>query len=427
MPAMIRLVASRRVGEAWMSGYEGSAYSRRGFLKSAAIGAAIATLPAGTRLAFGATGAPSSTIVVLLLRGGQDGLLLLAPADDSNYVAARPSTLRVTNSGTGAGIALAKGPTRQDWRLNPAAAPLAELYQQGTLGFVTAAGLDSDTRSHFQAIDLIETGLTDVTKVTGAPGWLTSYTGLAGAVPMLGAVAAASQAEIDWQNSTAVVTIPDPSHYTLPLKSDDAFLRAAYAGGTLSAPALQTLNVINAVNAAAATDTTDTTGLGAFGGVAQLINMNIGLRIVTVEFGGWDTHNDEQDRFTTNLTNLSAQLAAFWNAIPNHHNSVTLMTLTDFGRRVQSNANGGTDHGSGQVVTVLGNGVAGGRIYGDWLGLAANVLDAGDVPITTDLRSVMWEVVAPTLPGHSVASLFPGFSSTPIGIIKGAAASRALL
>src|SRR5271168_5400657 len=233
-----------------MSGHEGSTYSRRNILKSAAIGAAIASLPVGTRLAFGATGAPSSTIVVLLLRGGQDGLLLLGPADDSDYVAARPTSLRVTNSGTGAGIALSNGPTKQDWRLNPAAAPLAELYQQGSLGFVTAAGLESSTRSHFQAIDLIETGLTDVTKVTGAAGWLTTYTGLAGSVPTLGAVAAAPQAEIDWQNSTSVVTIPDPKHYSLPLKSDDTFLRAAYATGSLSTPALQTLNVVKSVNAA---------------------------------------------------------------------------------------------------------------------------------------------------------------------------------
>ena len=403
-----------------MNRFTGSSMSRRGFLRSAAVGAAIAALPAGTRLGFAATGAPGPTIVVLLLRGGQDGLFLLAPSDDSNYVAARPSTLRVTNSGTGAGIALANGPTKQDWRLNPAAAPLAELYKSGSLGFVTAVGLDSDTRSHFQAIDLIETGLTDVTKISGAAGWLTTYSGLASGIPMLGAVAAAPQAEIDWQNSTAVVTIPNPAHYTLPLKSDDAFLRAAYGTGALSAAALQTLNVVKAVDAAVANDKTDTTGLGAFAGLAQLINMNIGLRIVTVEFGNWDTHNDEADRFTTNLTNFASQLGAFWNAIPNYHSSTTVMTLTDFGRRVQSNASGGTDHGSGQVMTVLGNHVAGGRIYGDWVGLSAAVLDAGDVPITTDLRSAMWEIVAPSLPGHKIGDLFPGVSFTPTGIIKAA-------
>lgn len=403
-----------------MNRFTGSSISRRGLLRSAAVGAAIASLPAGTRLAFAATGAPGPTIVVLLLRGGQDGLFLLAPSDDSNYVAARPSTLRVTNSGTGAGIALANGPTKQDWRLNPAAAPLAELYKSGSLGFVTAVGLDSNTRSHFQAIDLIETGLTDVTKISGAAGWLTTYTGLATGIPMLGAVAAAPQAEIDWQNSTSIVTIPNPAHYTLPLKSDDAFLRAAYGSGSLSAAALQTLNVVKAVDAAVANDKTDTTGLGAFAGLAQLINMNIGLRIVTVEFGNWDTHNDEADRFTTNLTNFASQLGAFWNAIPNYHGNTTVMTLTDFGRRVQSNASGGTDHGSGQVMTVLGNHVAGGRIYGDWVGLSAAVLDAGDVPITTDLRSAMWEVVAPSLPGHKIGDLFPGVSFTPTGIIKAA-------
>ncbi len=185
--------------------------------------------------------------------------------------------------------------------------------------------------------------------------------------------------------------------------------------------------MVKAVNAAVAADTTDTTGLGAFSGVAQLINMNIGLNIVTVEFGGWDMHNGEESRFATNVTNLSTQLAAFWNAIPNHQGSTTLMTLTDFGRRVQSNANGGTDHGSGQVMTVMGNGVAGGKIYGNWLGLAADVLDAGDVPITTDIRSVMWEVVAPTLPGKTIGNLFPGVTSTPTGIIKAAATSRANL
>jgi uncharacterized protein (DUF1501 family) len=86
--------------------------------------------------------------------------------------------------------------------------------------------------------------------------------------------------------------------------------------------------------------------------------------------------------------------------------------MSEFGRRVKSNASGGTDHGHGNVMIVAGDGVKGGRIYGKWMGLSSSALNLGDVPVTTDFRSVLTEIVANRL-GISSSTLFPGFTVPP--------------
>jgi uncharacterized protein (DUF1501 family) len=92
--------------------------------------------------------------------------------------------------------------------------------------------------------------------------------------------------------------------------------------------------------------------------------------------------------------------------------------MSEFGRRVQSNANNGTDHGHGNVMMVIGGMVKGGKIFGPWPGLAPSVLDLGDVPVVTDYRSILKEVTSATL-GSVPAAVFPGFtSSAALGLMK---------
>jgi uncharacterized protein (DUF1501 family) len=99
------------------------------------------------------------------------------------------------------------------------------------------------------------------------------------------------------------------------------------------------------------------------------------------------------------------------------HN-ITIITISEFGRRVKSNANLGTDHGHGNVMIVAGGRVNGGRIYGDWRGLSPSVLDGGDVPVTTDSRQVLAEALS-VLRGDLPAGLFPGLAaSSPLGLFS---------
>ena len=149
-----------------------------------------------------------------------------------------------------------------------------------------------------------------------------------------------------------------------------------------------------------------------------MIKLNIGLQVAEVEYTSWDTHVNQEPRFAACATVLSKGLGAFYNDIAAYAGQVTVVVMSEFGRRVQSNASGGTDHGHGNVMLVLGGNVNGGRIYGDWMGLSGSVLDLGDVPVTTDYRSVLTEVIT-GIRGPLPAGVFPNFKPGPsLGLIK---------
>ncbi|HMW53701.1 MAG TPA: hypothetical protein PKD33_16550, partial [Rhodocyclaceae bacterium] len=164
--------------------------TRRSFLKAcAAAGALMPGLGIG-RLAYAATDAAAPLTVVVFLRGGCDGLLLAGPANEPAYVEARPPELRVLDGGERAGLPLANGLTADlDFRLHPDARPLYELYQAGRLALVHAVGLTNGTRSHFEAQDLIERGVSTLEQAYRTPeGWLTRYLTLYGGADGLGVV-----------------------------------------------------------------------------------------------------------------------------------------------------------------------------------------------------------------------------------------------
>lgn len=212
-----------------MGNFLESHIGRRNFIKNAALGSAIAAMPFGTKLAFGATGG-QSILITVLLRGGMDGLKFLAPTDDAHYQAARPDGLRVVNGGVNAGLVIANAPTAQDWRLNRDAAPLKGLYDQKQLAFVHAAGLMADTRSHGQAITLIETGFSGTQTVGTKTGWLTRYEALLGSGSPVAGVSLNDQPPPDWLNSIDVVAFSDPGNFKVSGSIPSAFLRAAYSG-----------------------------------------------------------------------------------------------------------------------------------------------------------------------------------------------------
>ena len=97
---------------------------------------------------------------------------------------------------------------------------------------------------------------------------------------------------------------------------------------------------------------------------------------------------------------------------------MTIVTLTEFGRRVEENANAGTDHGSASFMFVLGNNVNGGKIYGTWPGLAPANLHSGDLRVTTDYRTVLQEVLVKRRDEASPDKVFAGVAYKPLGILR---------
>jgi uncharacterized protein (DUF1501 family) len=162
-------------------------------------------------------------------------------------------------------------------------------------------------------------------------------------------------------------------------------------------------------------------GLGpALHDVAQLIKAGLGLRVATLDYGNWDMHNGmgtvDGGWMVDQLTELSTSLAAFAKELGPGLDRVTLITLSEFGRRVEENGSQGLDHGHGNVVFVVGGGIRGGKVYGRWPGLAEPRLDQGDLAATTDYRGIVSEVLQRRLGVGSVSAVFPGLKPQPLGL-----------
>jgi uncharacterized protein (DUF1501 family) len=152
--------------------------------------------------------------------------------------------------------------------------------------------------------------------------------------------------------------------------------------------------------------------------VARAIKLDLGLKIASVDFGGWDTHVDQEYEFPQLVGALSQALMAFWRDLGPLQERVTVVTMSEFGRRLKSNESGGTDHGHGNAMMVLGGAVKGGRMYGDWPGLENDALDLGaDLAITTDYRDVLADVMEGHMGFADHAALFPGFQRAGLGIV----------
>jgi uncharacterized protein (DUF1501 family) len=152
--------------------------------------------------------------------------------------------------------------------------------------------------------------------------------------------------------------------------------------------------------------------------VAQTIKLGLGLRVSTVDFGNWDTHVNQAWQLNDQIGMLSAALMAFWRDLGNHRDHVSVVVMSEFGRRLKSNESGGTDHGHGNAMMVLGAKVKGGRMYGKWPGLANDALDEGaDLAITTDYRTVLAELMVTHMGFAETAKLFPNFDYKPLGYL----------
>ncbi|HXA01391.1 MAG TPA: DUF1501 domain-containing protein, partial [Cytophagaceae bacterium] len=159
----------------------------------------------------------------------------------------------------------------------------------------------------------------------------------------------------------------------------------------------------------------------SFKSVAQLIKMEVGLKVATVDFDGWDMHDGQEWRFKKMTDALSRNIVAFYNDIHKYHKKTTIVAMSEFGRRLKANRNGGTDHGYGGLMMVLGGNVKGGRMYGNWPGLASDQLDKGvDLAITTDYRNVLTEILLKRKLVSDYSSIFPKFDKySPMDIMEG--------
>lgn len=399
--------------------------SRRSLLRSASGGAALGLLAPGVRTAFSAdTAGTRDILVVVFLRFGCDGLTMVAPALDPDYQARRP-TIRVSATGENAGLPL--GPLDGvPFYLHPSAPELKALYDSGRLAVVHAAGLPTDTRSHFESQDMMERGVTEAdAPILG--GWLARHLAARNLpLPDLAAISSAADIHTPLQGIRGVAAIPDVRDFNVP-------------GGDYNLNVVEILNAANTPQAASARATVDLVRnvqaslaripastvsypVGGFAAslrsVADVIKMNVGLEVATVDFGGWDHHYNMNSYFPPAVRHLSQSLAAFWQDLVSVQHRLTVVTMTEFGRRLDENTAGGTDHGAGSNMFVLGGGVNGGRIYGEWPGLKPSDLREGDVRVTTDVRQVLQEILKTRRGEDNLKAVFPTLDYRPRGLMR---------
>jgi uncharacterized protein (DUF1501 family) len=404
--------------------------SRRSLLRMAggvAGGAFVASTLSEARLAFSAPGAATTdTLVILSLRGGMDGLSVVVPAGDKNYAANRPT------------IAIPMAQLHQVdsmFGLHPAMAPLFPLWDAGKVAAVHAVGQAAPTRSHFEAMDEMERAAPGSSMRTG---WIDRTLG---ALPDGNGFEGIQVGSPDLPHSMigpnpkfALNSIGDVK---LAVGDDIVSLQAwrsaaaklhAGARPEVSAPLASALGAVGTMRAIPQTKDLKTLGYpdgglsNALHDVARLVKANVGLRVATLDFGSWDMHSDlgrfDGGWMKDQLTELSGAMAAFATELGPDLNKVTLVTLSEFGRRVQENGSGGLDHGHGNVVLMLGGNVVGKKVYGRWPGLAADALDDGDLAGTTDYRAVLAEVLNRRLGVAANQTVFPKFTQAPLGIVK---------
>ncbi len=151
--------------------------------------------------------------------------------------------------------------------------------------------------------------------------------------------------------------------------------------------------------------------------VAQLIKADLGMEIAFVDVGGWDTHinqGSDQGQLAQRLNEFGPSLAAFAQDLGDRMADVVVLTMSEFGRTVAENGNAGTDHGHATAMFVMGGGVRGGRIAGQWPGLEREQrYEQRDLAVTTDFRDLFAEVASKQLGITDLAAVFPGFDARP--------------
>lgn len=410
---------------------EAAGISRRALLANvlaAGVGGAVigASDDVFATAAFGAE--PGGNVVVVLSqRGGADGLSLVVPHGDPNYYALRPNTAIPKPQVIG---------LDSMFGLHPSLQPLHELWQSRKLAVVHAAGLPVTNRSHFDAMAELENAAPGSSLRTG---WINRMVGLEdspdavdsvqvggsglpaatrGPAPVLGV---REMGQLGWPTFITANSYWFPRFQSAYKTVWDAYggigssgARAAFTAQSRLTSAGATYSPSN--GAAYGSDSLATTLKNA----AHLIKADVGTRVVTIDHGDWDMHVNIGTLSSGLLKDHAAQfakaLSAFVTDLGSTMSRVTIVVLSEFGRRAAENGNQGADHGWGGVIWALGAGVRGGRVYGRWPSLAPSALTNGDLTVTTDYRRVLAEVLTHRLDANTSAVL-PNFKPVRLGMI----------
>jgi uncharacterized protein (DUF1501 family) len=408
--------------------------SRREAIRRSAALAALASaqlaLPAWMpRLAFAQDNLPGDVLIVVFLRGGADSLNIVVPFGEDDYHAMR-TRARIGRPDENS---LPRDQKAIDldgfFGLHPYADPLLPVFKAGHITAVHAVGSPDTTRSHFDAMSLMERGAQNDLAGLGT-GWIGRHlnsfqTNNSSPTRAIGWGNTLQDSLRGAINATAMQSIID---YHLPGREDTAIammaaLNSLYATApeNLRLAAEQTLAVskieiadYKPENGALYYDTDLDMSLMQ---TAALIKADVGLEVAAIDMGGWDTHQNQAYFLNPLVDNLTRALATFHADLGDRMNRITVVVMSEFGRRLKENASGGTDHGHGGAMLIMGGHVAQKPVVADWPGLSPDQLDRGDLKITADYRDVLGEILAVRVNNKNLTEVFPGYTPTFRGVV----------
>jgi uncharacterized protein (DUF1501 family) len=429
--------------------------TRRIFLRGSAIAmAGMGEAPMWLARAAATEGRKRKTLVAIFMRGAADGLNIVVPFGEPRYRELRPNLgLRAPvrgddddNNGPFGSVIDLDG----TFGLNAGLRPLKALWDSKQLAIIEATGSPDPSRSHFDAQDYMESGTPGQT----GNGWLNRALGDAGPDSSpLRAVALSNRVPRTLRGEHEAIALGNVQDFNISDKDRLAILQNMYTL-TPDAPLrrtgkdafdamkmLQSMGKEPAPNPAANPE--ERAAIIAAGGIpgrnnrptynaggqlgrnlqllARLIKSDAGVEAAFAEVDGWDHHQNENGQLSNLLNQFSNAIAAFCQDLGDRMEDVVIVTMSEFGRTVEENGDGGTDHGHGSMMMVLGGPVQGGKIYGQWPGLEKEQLFEGrDLAVTTDFRTVLSELVRGHLGQSDLSSVFPGFKSgVSLGLLRG--------
>ena len=396
-----------------------------------------------TRAAFGAEAdGRNKRLVVIFQRGAADGLNIVVPHGEQAYYKLRPNiAIPRPVSGTAQSAIDLDG----FFGLHPSLSPFKRLWDDGILASVHAVGSPSNTRSHFDAQDYMESGTPD-NKGT-RDGWLNRYLAVKGTCDecKLGhdgksspfqAVAMTPQTPRILEGTAATVAMNSLDEFSIRTNGTQAErIEALYRTGSADVvhaaggEMFEAMKILQAANPQQyipqnSADYPRTPFGQHLRQIAQIIKADVGLEVAFADVGGWDTHVNQggaTGQLANRLDDFSKSIAALVKDLGNRMADVTILTMSEFGRTAHQNGNGGTDHGHATAMFVIGSDVKGRKVHGKWPGLAPEQLNEGrDLALTTDFRSVFSEVAFKHLGAAKMDAVFPGYKGdekTWLGIL----------
>ncbi len=401
--------------------------NRRHFLQQAGFLTATSLITVGAHGWLARTNAATvnnpKRLIVIFLRGAVDGLSIAVPYTETAYYEARPK-IAIPQPGKEGGALDLDG----RFGLHPALAPLMPLWQQKQLAFVPACGSPDATRSHFDAQDYMESGTPGVKNTQD--GWMNRLLANlnTGRNPIQAVnVGATTPRILSGKMAVASIASGRAASSTLPIDRpqvasafDRLYNRNDAMGQTYKESRVARQALMQDLDAETKMANNGAPSPNGFAGDAQrlarIMVRDNRVQLAFMAIGGWDTHVNQgssQGQLARNLQQLGRGLVALQQGLGSTFADTTILVMSEFGRTVKENGNGGTDHGHGNVLWVMGGNIRGGKVYGNWRGLGTDQLYQGrDVPVTTDFR----DVVATVLERHTrladaqLSRIFPNYA-----------------